>query len=1013
LYRPVLLLFRQYPGITQEDKSMQPPDQIDVFLSFYHEHRYPDAFITTLDSYLRGQADLADVQQQWELLPLRKHDTHNIDVANYLSTTTGDRLSDVDLRLFALSMLKLSYFINHRDFMRAIAAHGPVAHLCDYLRQQGKSDRDVLKFLMDYIWLFLDEQHSPTALGRVFLTYVPEYADIIPEIAGTSYYADKVVGVLVAADPPYIDLAWQVTQTAEQTRRAQQRERQTKVGKCVAYLLRADPPRFTAWTRQVVAPESGHDPESREDALKALMEHDPASHVDLAVAAFRDTSHGYYSLRVTGLQRAFHFDPETYWHLAEEAVRNGQYGWYGSASYGWYGFASVAVRLMADHNFARALPILQSQLQEGEKYSSRDILRDILLKREWEGQQAYVLSLLTHPARYIRDYAIEWLVQQGEAVVSDVASLLEHSSSTTRLAAVRVLQQIGTPAAHALLAARIDQERARQVKEAIMDIVGAPEIPEQRSPATITAEAEAVLKRVTKPLPAWLDVQQWATLHWTDGSPVAPVVLTYLLYRQSRTKEKHQLDSQIRPVLPLIDRATSSDLAFWLWQCWCGRGEKAQESWLLPLCGALGDDRLVQPLRQKIDAWTRSGRLGPNSKGNRTSLAVRAAHALALLDSDLALAELDAIATRSRGKKRGITDIARQIFDEAAEQLGVSREELLDRATPRLGFNEQGERCFDYGARQFIVHLQTDGTLYVHDQSGKTRKSLPKPGQKDDPEQAASAYTQWKALQSQVKQATGLLTQRLERALVNQRAWAISRWQSLFVQHPLLRAPAQGLVWGLVDDTEPHRLALLFRPLDDGTLTDADDEPVTLPAEGRVRLAHPLDMNEQTLNAWQQHIADYELISPFEQLGRPVVRCDAADAAALWWDACQGYVVNGGTMRSRWEKAGWELGASGHHARISVLWKWFQDAGIDVVLRIDGLYAAGIHTSNLLLLGLGFLRADPGNRARRYDDSIADNDPRLIKLGDVPPIVLSEAASDVQRFAAAGTYDAKWENKFW
>ncbi len=746
---------------------------------------------------------------------------------------------------------------------------------------------------------------------------------------------------------------------------------------------------------------------NRISALKALMEYDPARHIDLAVAIFRDST--FEPLRITALKCAFQFDPETYWYLAEEALGEQQ---------DWYDVAGIGARLMADHDFARVLPLLQRWVQEEEngRYGSDNILHDILLERTWDGQLAYVIELLAHPVRRVRDIAVNWLGQQGEAVVNELAPVLEHSSITVRLAAVRALQQIDTPTARTRLVARLDQERAARVKEAILDAVGVPESATAATPVdplAISAEAEAVLKYIRRPLPGWFEPAQGAALRWTDGTAVPPQVLTYLFYRQSRTREKHQLDRQIRPALALIDRSSACDLALCLWLGWCERGEQAQESWLLPLCGALGDDRLVAPLRQKIDAWTRNGRLGPQSKGNRTSLAARAAHALALLDSDLALAELDAIATRNRGKKHGITDIARQIFDQAAEQLGVSREELLDRATPRLGFDAQGKRHFNYGARQFIVRLRMDGTLDVYDQGGKARKSLPKPGQKDDPELAAHAYTQWKALNAQVKHAGGLLRQRLERALVNQRTWTIARWHSLFIEHPLLRAPAQGLIWGLVDAQEPHRLTLLFRPLADGTLTDADDAPVTLPDTGHVRLAHPLDMDEQTAQAWQQHVADYDVTPPFAQLGRPVVHNDAASADATWWEACQGYVVNGGTMRSCWEKAGWELGARGDGGQIPVIWKWFREAGIDVALRIDGLHAYGIHTSNLLLLGLAFLRADPEHRTCRYGDYVGENDPRLIKLGNVPPIVLSEAASDVQRFAAAGQYDAEWENKYW
>ena len=73
-------------------------------------------------------------------------------------------------------------------------------------------------------------------------------------------------------------------------------------------------------------------------------------------------------------------------------------------------------------------------------------------------------------------------------------------------------------------------------------------------------------------------------------------------------------------------------------------------------------------------------------------------------------------------------------------------------------------------------------------------------------------------------------------------------------------------------------------------------------------------------------------------------------------------------------------------------------------------YEQGFDTA---LKWLSFVRAGAIGRGSYVYDDLQDNDPRALKLGEVPPVVFSEAAADVQTFAAAGAYDPDWERKVW
>lgn len=57
---------------------------------------------------------------------------------------------------------------------------------------------------------------------------------------------------------------------------------------------------------------------------------------------------------------------------------------------------------------------------------------------------------------------------------------------------------------------------------------------------------------------------------------------------------------------------------------------------------------------------------------------------------------------------------------------------------------------------------------------------------------------------------------------------------------------------------------------DDGQYTDANDDPIDLPATAIVGIPHPIEIDRDTITAFGRLFIDYELIAPFAQLDREV-----------------------------------------------------------------------------------------------------------------------------------------------
>jgi len=178
----------------------------------------------------------------------------------------------------------------------------------------------------------------------------------------------------------------------------------------------------------------------------------------------------------------------------------------------------------------------------------------------------------------------------------------------------------------------------------------------------------------------------------------------------------------------------------------------------------------------------------------------------------------------------------------------------------------------------------------------------------------------------------------LEQAMVEDESWERAVWWARFQGQAPWTEVARRLIWLQGDRS--------FRPLDDGTLTDAADHSLEL-GEGPIRLAHPLD----GLSVWERHFADYEVVQPFPQVGRPYAlppfevegRKLPAPALTAW-------------MRSH----DWRHGEVEDNGITSEMVRVFESA--EAVLEHSGLPVAGPCDWDVELLGFRITPEPPPER---------------------------------------------------
>lgn len=351
-------------------------------------------------------------------------------------------------------------------------------------------------------------------------------------------------------------------------------------------------------------------------------------------------------------------------------------------------------------------------------------------------------------------------------------------------------------------------------------------------------------------------------------------------------------DPRLAVVAETCDRDSLRGFSWTVFEQWIAGGAPAADRWALGALRHFGDDGTVARLTPLVKEWP------GQSQHHR---AVAGLQVLGGIGSEAALRAMQHISQRAKFK--AIKAEAAHQMKIIAAGLGLTREQLADRLLPDFGLGGDGALVLDYGPRRFRVIFDEQLKPHVADESGKPRKTLPKPGAKDDPELAGAAYKRFGELKKELRTVSVDQVRRLEAAMINARTWSREEFEQYLQGHPLMRHLVRRMVW--LAETGEGRFG--FRVAEDGSLSDAADEAVALPEGAVVRLAHPIDLAPEECAAWGQVLADYEILQPFEQLGRPVMAFTEEELATGRLERFEGAVVPPGSILGL-TKHGWVRG---------------------------------------------------------------------------------------------------------
>ncbi|GGY60725.1 DUF4132 domain-containing protein [Pseudoduganella albidiflava] len=665
----------------------------------------------------------------------------------------------------------------------------------------------------------------------------------------------------------------------------------------------------------------------------------------------------------------------------------------------------------------RWLPRLM-ELALGEGKTHRLAAQDVLGAVPDIGRQ--VCEALGSSKQEVRIEAAQWLARMGwrEAVPALRAALAKESRESASAAMLSALETLGEDIAPLL------------------------------APERLLAQATKALKGKAPAGLAWLDLSLLPACSWQDGTPVPPEVIQWWVVVACKLKEPGG-NPLFDRYLALLDGASRARLGSHLLLQFIAhdtRHPSHEEAAALASQQAPQQLAQYQALAQRYpDYYAEEGRLTLDQVAERIArqkmaeylgtaigekgiLALASGmpgHAMAAIitqymrdhyprraqvealveaaaasDDPAAIQFVLAIARRYR--TASVQERARVLVERIAARNGWTQDELADRTIPTGGLDETGTLRLCYGARDFTVTLDAAMKIVLRNPEGKGVAALPAPRQDDDADAAREAKQQLALCRKEVKQVVAIQAARLYEAMCAGRIWPAAEWREYLQAHPLAGRLVQRLVW-LTDD------GIAFRPTEDGSLVDTNDDEVTLRDGATVRLAHAclldaapdgmVSSREASAKAWQVHFKDYKVVPLFAQMTRAQPALDLQQNPAQREIADrQGWLSDAFTLRGAFTKLGYQRAPAEDGGVFTSYHKDFPATGIRVAIDFTG---SMLPEENIpaAVTKLGFYSLAP-RRAHQP-----------LPLGGIPPVLLAEAYGDYHAVAGVGAFDEQWEKK--
>jgi hypothetical protein len=579
-------------------------------------------------------------------------------------------------------------------------------------------------------------------------------------------------------------------------------------------------------------------------------------------------------------------------------------------------------------------------------------------------------------SRHMRELIARNLAEKDPDAETKAIALLEHKKTEARQTAAIVLSYFSSEKAQTAILKILNHEVNDNARDILLETV-AGSLPKEADDDFINNMIEAARSRgkLKKPVESWLNEEDLPVLFYKNGQPLNADTTRFLLYRMSRVKGMRS-DVEAKLIINQLDKEKSAVFALHIIKLFIDKQTRPEFKYLLALAALLGNDDVVDKIRITINKWIDE---------SRVKMAEYGVGALALQGSNKALRWVEWYSRKYRNKKANVGAAATEALEAAAEELNITPYELGDRIVPDFGFDGLFKH-FTINGEEYRAFIDSNFKIAFFNEDNKKLKSLP-----------ANADTElkeeFKAITKEVRDIVKAQSLRLEHYVVVQRKWTLDQWQQFFLNNPVMFIYATKLLWGIYDTGSALKQCFLCQ--EDTTLTDEEDNEITVPEETLVGIVHPLHLTSGLLQTWKQKFFDLSIDPVFPQLERPVYNLKEEDKKQCIVREFTDKRTEPGSIKNTLDKHGWRKGAAVDGGMIDSFFKDDYESHVQAVLEVEGVFAAGFDTDMDPKLGRLYFIDSTKEKGRWFNAPADEKDERLIPLGNLPEVFYSEVMAGV------------------
>ncbi|MFK3861807.1 DUF4132 domain-containing protein [Pseudoalteromonas rhizosphaerae] len=643
--------------------------------------------------------------------------------------------------------------------------------------------------------------------------------------------------------------------------------------------------------------------------------------------------------------------------------------------------------------------------------------------------------------KHVRKLA-QYAVQQHELLIEKITTGLASSNKETRSLTAQWLTHLQHPDAKPALQDAITTEKDTTTRNQLLDALQqcGGDISYFITPAILAEEAATGLKKAAPKHMAWLQQAMLPTCHFRHGDPVEPSIIYWWCVLAVKLKQP-QGSNLLRLYLSLLDDDSQARLGHFLLSAFISQDTLApsdQQAHDYAQANKQREYNRYQDLAQYdwgqeyatrtlLDAYNacynlyksqlhgsaikEKGLLALINGGNpqallaliqpymkkhylrRTQIEAMIS-ALAHINDTVIIQFMLSIARQHR--TQSIQALARELVGKIAKRNSWTTDELADRTIQTAGLEHiQDPTPFSFGNRALQLQLSDSLKLQLINEEGKVIKSLPQPRKEDSEDQINQTKKWFSGCKKELKQVIEQQHARLYAAMITERHWPLNEWHEYLHQHPVMFRLLQRTLWQVQLDNDWHT----FRPTEDGSLVDVNDEEVTLTSGASIRLLSANQLDKAALKAWQLHLKDYKIKPLFEQLKSADI---SVTPKQISLEHHLGLMSDAFTLRGLLTKLGYQRGETEDGAFFNYYEKSFEQVGLRIQFEFSGNYLPE-ENEPAAIYGCKILQQIQGSRTRnRY---------KTIPLAQAPANLLNAIALDYQHVAKKCHADPNWLSK--